>query len=101
MVKHLRAVVCASSNKSPLLINSKQDWTQRLLLAYVVVGRALDLGDQHPTAGEVDQPGRHRGTIQSITAPSCAKNSGTALSHTGPAEVGIRHIAERFHVRIC
>ena len=39
--------------------------------------------------------------IQSITAPSCAKKSGTALSQSRPAEVGIRHNAERFQVRIC
>ena len=39
--------------------------------------------------------------IQSITAPSCAKKSGTAFSQTRPPRVGIRHRADRFQVRIC
>ncbi len=39
--------------------------------------------------------------IQSITAPSWAKNPGTALNQTGPSVVGMRQSAERFQVRIC
>lgn len=61
-----------------------------------------DVTEQDPSAlARQQRRDRARDLADQSEHPSCPKKGGTTLSQTGPTDVGICQMQDRFHVRIC